>query len=93
MRAGPISTPERRPTDPQGDLPLLGSPNRERTIHCDNCLRRFVAYYGTKEDAEPETIDVEKFGPCGGDPSKVTISRTGALRQVAELTARNIKRG
>ena len=73
----------------------MRSANRERTlqIHCDNCQSRFVAYYGTKEDVEPETIDVKKCGLCGGDPSKRDNFKYCALRLVAEVTARKVKRG
>jgi hypothetical protein len=48
-------------------------------IHCDNCQARFIAWYGTEEDADTDTIDVEKCGLCGGDPVKKRpywISRT-----------------
>ena len=31
---------------------------------------RFLAYYGITEDAEPETIAVEKCNLCGGAPLK-----------------------
>jgi hypothetical protein len=45
------------------------------------------------EDADTETIDVEKCGLCGGDPLKRDNFKDCALRLVAEVTARNIKRG
>jgi hypothetical protein len=87
---------KRRPTDAQGELPFLTGPsNRERTveIHCANCQAHFVAYYGTKEDAKTETIEVEKCGLCGGDPLKRDNFKDCALRLMAEVTARNVKRG
>jgi hypothetical protein len=89
------STPKQRPTDSQGELPFLRSAHHERTlqIHCDNCQARFVAYYGTKEDAETETIDVEKCGLCGGDLTKRDNFKDCALRLLAEVTARTVKRG
>jgi hypothetical protein len=70
-------------------------PNRDRTleVHCDNCQARFVAWYGTEEDADTETIDVEKCGLCGGDPFKKDNFKDATLRLVAQVTARGVKRG
>ena len=89
------NTPKQRPTDSQGELPFLRSAHHERTlqIHCDNCQARFVAYYGTREDPETATIDVEKCGLCGGDSTKRDNFKDCALRLLAEVTARTVKRG
>ena len=89
------NTPKQRPADSQGELPFLRSANRERTlqIHCDNCQARFVAYYGTREDPETATIDVEKCGLCGGDSTKRDNFKDCALRLMAQVTARYVKRG
>jgi hypothetical protein len=69
-------------------------PRRELTlqIHCDNCQARFVAWYGTEDDAETETFDVEKCGLCGGDPLKRDNFKDCVLRLMAQVTARNVKR-
>ena len=40
-----------------------------------NCRECFIAWYG-EEDAEAETIDVQKCGLCGGDPFKKDNLRT-----------------
>ena len=43
-----------------------------------------------QEDAETETIDVEKSGLCGGNPLSVTISRTalyGWWRRLPPVTS------
>ena len=63
---------KRRQTDSQSALPFSRSIHKSRTleIHCDNCQARFVAFYGTEEDAETETVDVEKCGLCSGDSFK-----------------------
>jgi len=44
------STPKRRLIGSQGELPFLGSFNREPTVQmlCNSCQAHFVAYYGTK---------------------------------------------
>jgi hypothetical protein len=62
----------RKESDLQTGLPFSRSPTRERTleVRCDNCKARFVAWYGTEEEAETETVDVEKCGLCGGDSFK-----------------------
>jgi len=48
--------------DQQSRRPICRShgENRERTLelHCGNCQARFVAYYGTEESADTETLDV-----------------------------------
>ena len=36
-------------------------------LHCDSCQARFVAWYGTEEDADIPTIEVQKCGLCGDD--------------------------
>jgi len=75
---GAEGMPRRRGSDSGNVLPFSRPPNRERTleIHCDNCQARFIAWYGTEEDADTDTIDVEKCGLFGGDPLTRTISRT-----------------
>jgi hypothetical protein len=84
----------RRRTESQTDLPFSRLPSREQTlqVHCENCQARFVAWYGTEDDAETETIDVEKCGLCGGDPFKKRTSRTAVLRLMAQVTTQNVKR-
>ena len=86
--------PRRKESDSQTGLPFSRSPSRERTleVHCDNCQARFVAWYGTEEDAETETVDVEKCGLCGGDSFKKDVFRDAVIRLIAQVTARNIKR-
>lgn len=83
---------------------LLGSKNagryhvrmagRERTleVHCRNCGARFVAWYGSEEDADTEVKDVDKCGLCGGDPFKKDNLKDAVLRLVPQVTARNVKR-
>jgi hypothetical protein len=61
-------------------------------IHCDNCQARFIAWYGTEEDANTQKIDVEKCGLCGGDPFKKDNFKERVLRLMAQVTARNVKR-
>jgi hypothetical protein len=78
----------------KSDLPFSRAPSRERTleVHCDNCQARFVAWYGTEEDAETETIDVEKCGLCGGDSFRKDAFKDAVIRLMAQVTARNVKR-
>jgi Zn finger protein HypA/HybF involved in hydrogenase expression len=87
--------PRRKESDSQSHLPFSRSPSRERTleIYCDNCQARFVAWYGTEEEADTETIDVEKCGLCGGDSFKRDNFKDCTLRLVAQVTARGVKRG
>lgn len=86
--------PRRKESDSQSDLPFSRSPSRERTVevHCGNCHARFVAWYGREEDAETETVDVEKCGLCGGDSFKKDVFKDTVIRLIAQVTARNIKR-
>jgi hypothetical protein len=87
--------PKRNESDSQTGLPFSRSLSRERTleVHCDNCKARFVAWYGTEEDAETETVDVEKCGLCGGDSFKKDNFKDCTLRLMAQVTARNVNRG
>jgi hypothetical protein len=87
--------PKRKESDSQTGLPFSRSPSRERTleVHCDNCQARFVAWFGTEEDAETETVDVEKCGLCGGDSFKKDNFKDCTLRLMAQVTARGVKRG
>ena len=87
---GAEGMPRRRGSDSGNVLPFSRPPNRERTleIHCDNCQARFIAWYGTEEDADTDTIDVEKCGLCGGDPFKKDNLKDAVLRLVAQVTAR-----
>jgi hypothetical protein len=62
-------------------------------IHCDSCQARFVAWYGTEEDADTQTIDVEKCGLCGDDTFKKDNFKGATLRLMAQVTAREIKHG
>jgi len=41
--------------------------DRTLEVHCRNCGARFVAWYGSEEDADAEVKDVDKCGLCGGD--------------------------
>jgi hypothetical protein len=69
VRCLPGTVPKRRGTEPQTDLPFSRSRDRDRRtleIDCGNCQARFVAFYGAEEDADTETIDVEKCGLCSG---------------------------
>ena len=86
--------PRGRQPESQTGLPFSRAPSRERTVevHCDNCQARFVAWYGTEEDAETETIDVEKCGLCGGDSLKRDVFKDTVIRLIAQVTARNVKR-
>jgi len=62
-------------------------------IHCNNCQAPFIAWYGTEEDADIETIDVEKCGLCAGDPFKKDNFKDAVLRLIPYVAARNVKRG
>ena len=88
--------PRLKESDSQTGLPFCLSPSRDRTleVHCNNCKARFVAWYGTDEDAETETVDVEKCGFCGGDSfRKDVFKKDSVIRLMAQVAARNIKRG
>jgi hypothetical protein len=87
--------PRRKESDLQTGLPFSRSPTRERTleVRCGNCQARFVAWYGTGEEAETETVDVEKCGLCGGDSFKKDNFKDCTLRLMAQVTARGVKRG
>ena len=87
--------PRRKESVSQTGLPFSRPPSRERTlkVHCDNCQARFVAWYGTEEEADSETVDVEKSGLCGGDSFKKDNFKDCTLRLMAQVTARGVKRG
>jgi hypothetical protein len=74
--------PTRKESVSHTGLPFSRPPSRKRTleVHCDNCQARFVASYGTEEDAETETVDVEKCGLCGGDSFKKDNFKDCTLR-------------
>ena len=86
--------PKRKETDSQSDLPFSRAPDTSRTleIQCGNCGARFVAFYGTEEDASTETVETEKCGLCGGDPFKKDNFKDSVLRLMAQVTARGVKR-
>jgi hypothetical protein len=69
---GEIAMAKRKQPDSQTDLLfsrfLDTSPTVE--IHCGNCGAKFVAFYGTEDEAGTETVETEKCGLCGGDPFK-----------------------
>jgi NAD-dependent SIR2 family protein deacetylase len=69
--------PRRKESDSQTGLPFSRFPSRERTleIHCDNCQARLVAWYASEEEAETETVDVEKCELCAGDSFKKHVLR------------------
>jgi hypothetical protein len=85
--------PKRKGPESQTNL-FSRPPRRERTLEvwCGNCQARFVAWYGTEEDADTETVDVEKCGLCGGDSFKKDVFKDTAIRLIAQVTARNVKR-
>jgi hypothetical protein len=85
----------RKESDSQTGLPFSLSPSRDRTLefHCDNRKARFVAWYGTEEDAETDTVDVEKCGLCGGDSFRKDVFKDSVIRLMAQVAPRNIKRG
>jgi hypothetical protein len=87
--------PKRKESDTQTGLSFSRSPSRERTLEvkCGNCQTRFVAWYGTAEDAETETVDVGKCGLYGGDSFKRDNFKDCTLRLMAQVTMRNVKRG
>jgi hypothetical protein len=61
-RAGVV--PKRKETDTQSNLPFSRLPDTRRTleIQCGNCGARFIAFYGTEEDAATPIVDTEKCG-------------------------------
>jgi hypothetical protein len=61
-------------------------------VHCGNCKARFVAWYGTEDDAPTDTLDVEKCGLCGGDVFKKDNFKDSVLRLMAQVTSRDVKR-
>jgi hypothetical protein len=85
---------KRKESGSQTGLQFSHSPSRDRTleVHCGNCQAHFVAWYGSEEDADTETLDLEKCGLCGGDPFKKDNFKDSVLRLMAQVTARNIKR-
>lgn len=86
--------PRQKRSDSQSDVPFSSAPSCERTlaVHCHNCKARFVAWYGTEEDADTETVNVEKCGLCGGDSFKRDVFKDVVIRLIAQVTARNVKR-
>jgi hypothetical protein len=86
--------PKRRQTDTQSDLPFSRSSDTSRTleIHCGNCGAKFVAFYGTEDEAGTETVDTDKCGLCGGDLFKKDNFKESVMRLMAQVTTRNIKR-
>jgi hypothetical protein len=63
------------------------------TENFECCQARFVACYGTEEDADIPTIDVEKCGLCGDDTFKKGNFKGATLRLIAHVTAREITHG
>jgi hypothetical protein len=55
---GTRAMPRRKGSDSQTDLAFSRLPSRELTlqIHCCNCQAQFVAWYGSEDDAETETL-------------------------------------
>jgi hypothetical protein len=91
-RAGAVL--KHKETDSQTDLPFSRFPDTSRTleIHCSNCGARFIAFYGTEDDAVTEIVDTNKCGLCGGDPFKKDNFKDAVLRLIPHVTARNVKR-
>jgi hypothetical protein len=60
-------------------------PDTSRTleIRCGNCGARFIAFYGTEEDAVTEIVDTNKCGLCCGDPLKKDDFKDSVLRLMA----------
>ena len=87
-------TPRRKESASQTGLPFARAPSLERTleVRCGNCKARFVAWYGTEEDADTETVDVEKCGLCGGDSFRKDVFKDAVIRLMAQVTARKVKR-
>jgi hypothetical protein len=53
----------RRKGSESGNVLRFSRPlSRERTleIHCGNCQARFIVWYGSEEDSDTQTIEVEK---------------------------------
>jgi hypothetical protein len=46
---------------------------------------RFVTWYGTKEDTDTETVEVEKSGLSGGNPFKKDSFNDCVLRLMAQV--------
>ena len=92
---GEIAMAKRKQTDSQRDLPFSRSPDVSRTleIHRGNCGAKFIAFYGTEDEAGTETVETEKCGLCGGDPFKKDNFKDSVLRLMAQVTARQIKHG
>ena len=88
------AVPERKETDSQWNLPFSRLPDTRHTleIHCGNCGARFVAFYGTEENAATQIVDTEKCGLCGADPFKKGNFKDAVIRLVAQVTARGVKR-
>ena len=73
--------PKPKETEPRSALPFSPSRDTGRTVevHCGNCCARFVAFYGTEEDAGTETVNTEKYGLYDGDALKNDNSRFRSL--------------
>jgi hypothetical protein len=86
--------PKRKPSGSQGDLQFSRPSDTGRTleVRCGNCQARFIAWHGTEEDAETETVHVERCGLCGGDPFKKDNFKDAVIQLLAQVTARGIKR-
>jgi hypothetical protein len=83
----------RKQPDSQPDLPFSRAPDTSRTleIRCGNCGARFIAFYGTEDEADTETVETEKCGLCGGDSFKKDNFKDATLRLMVQVTARNVK--
>jgi hypothetical protein len=66
--------------------------DRTLEVRCENCGARFVAWYGTEEDAGSEIKDVEKCELCWADPFKKDNFKDAVFRLIQYVTARNVKR-
>ena len=87
------STERIRTTDRAAILTTSTQPREDAGGPRDNCQARFVARYGTEEDADTETVNVEKCGLCGRDSFKKDNFKDCTLRLMAQVTARNVNRG
>jgi hypothetical protein len=70
-----------------GDKRKPTAPERGLEVHCSNCGAKFVAYYGSDEEAI-YTVDVNSCGLCHGEEHRRGNFKGATIRLVAEVTAR-----
>jgi len=95
--SGPLTheaaVPRRRGSDSGTVPPFSRQPSRERTleVHRDNCQGAFHRVVRHRGRRRQPVLDVEKCGPCGGDPFNDNFKDSVPL--MAQATVRNVKRG